>query len=124
MCVPSADQERLKSMTTYVACVQRNHPVSVKIRLILSVRFATKVADSRVMQGVEGRTDIVGSTDAAGGTDAINRVPTLCGAMNREGVVGIDEVGETRKRLAMRLRFTRVSVPTMKEYQHAKSLLA
>jgi hypothetical protein len=83
-------------MITDVEYGQRNHPVAVKVRLILSVRFAEKVVRSRV-------------------TRTVDMVP-----MERAGEGGVGE----EKKIAMRLRFTRVSVPTMKEYQHAESLLA
>ncbi len=104
-------------MSAEIACGQRSQPVSVKIRLIVSVRFAANAAQSRMMRVVE---DVPKGTFWKSGEDNEDR---RCLGEGEE-MRGVREVGEVRKKLAMRLRFTRVSVPTMKEYQHAESLLA
>ena len=104
-------------MSADVACGQRNQSIAVKIRLIVSVRFAANAAQSRMMRVVE---DVPKRLLLKSGEE---REEKRCLGESEE-MKGVVEVVEVRKKLMMRLRFTRVSVPTMKEYQHAESLLA
>jgi hypothetical protein len=93
-------------MVTDIACVRRNHPISVKVRLIVSARSLAQVVEGGIVREAEGELKEVVKRNDVGS--------------EREG----SGVVEVRRRLAMRLRFTRVRVPTIKEYQHAESLLA